>query len=100
MEPIFNTNKLVKMNYTNLFKSKNKQSTIKANKSIKSNNLIKIHETKHHPKLYNINLIIANNLFVIIISINVNAINISIFHIFWHLLIFLKDYLLYFLQLI
>ena len=42
MEPIFNTNKLVKMNYTNLFKSKNKQSTIKAKKSIKSNDLIKI----------------------------------------------------------
>ena len=62
MEPILNTNKLVKMNYTNIFKSKNKQSTIKANKSTKTNDLIKIPETTHHPKLYNRNLIIANNL--------------------------------------
>jgi len=62
MEPILNTNKLVKMNYTNIFKSKNKQSTIKANKSTKINDLIKIPETTHHPKLYNRNLIIANNL--------------------------------------
>ena len=62
MEPILNTNKLVKMNYTNIFKSKNKQSTIKANKSTKTNDLIKITETTHHPKLYNRNLIIANNL--------------------------------------
>ena len=63
MEPILNTNKLVKMNYTNIFKSKNKQSTIKANKSTKTNDLIKISETTHHPKLYNRNLIIANNLY-------------------------------------
>ena len=62
MEPILNTNKLVKMNYTNIFKSKNKQSTIKANKSTKTKDLIKIPETTHHPKLYNRNLIIANNL--------------------------------------
>ena len=62
MEPILNTNKLVKMNYTNIFKSKNKQSTIKENKSTKTKDLIKIPETTHHPKLYNRNLIIANNL--------------------------------------
>ena len=62
MEPILNTNKLVKMNYTNIFKSKNKQSTIKTNKSTKTKDLIKIPETTHHPKLYNRNLIIANNL--------------------------------------
>ena len=62
MEPILSTNKLVKMNYTNIFKSKNKQSTIKTNKSTKTKDLIKIPETTHHPKLYNRNLIIANNL--------------------------------------
>ena len=61
MEPILNPNKLVKLNYTNIFKSKNKQ-TIKANKSTKTNDIIKFTEATHHPKLYNRNLIIPNNL--------------------------------------
>ena len=61
MEPILNPNKLVKLNYTNIFKSKNKQ-TIKANKSTKTNDIIKFTEASHHPKLYNRNLIIPNNL--------------------------------------
>ena len=61
MEPILNANKLVKLNYTNIFKSKNKQS-IKVNKSTKTNDVIKFPEATHHPKLYNRNLIIPNNL--------------------------------------
>ena len=61
MEPALNNNK-IKVNYTNIFKPKNKPAT-KNTKKTKSNELInKISEANQHQKLYNRNLIIPNNI--------------------------------------
>ena len=59
MEPI---NKTVKVNYTNIFKSKNSKQSTKNNKSNKKSDTIKIPESNHHQKLYNRNLIVGNNI--------------------------------------
>ena len=59
MEP---NSKTVKVNYTNIFKSKNTKQITKNNKSNKKSNTIKIPESNNHPKLYNRNLIVANNI--------------------------------------
>ena len=61
MEPI-SSNKIVNVNYTNIFNSKNKQIS-KNNKKTKSNEMInKASEVNHHQKLYNRNLLIPKNL--------------------------------------
>ena len=61
MEPI-SSNKIVNVNYTNIFNSKNKQIS-KNNKKTKSNEIInKASEVNHHQKLYNRNLLIPKNL--------------------------------------
>jgi [calcium/calmodulin-dependent protein kinase] kinase len=61
MEPI-SSNKIVNVNYTNIFNSKNKQIS-KNNKKTKSNETInKASEVNHHQKLYNRNLLIPKNL--------------------------------------
>ena len=59
MEP---NSKTVKVNYTNIFKSKNTKQITKNNKSNKKSDTIKIPESNNHPKLYNRNLIVANNI--------------------------------------
>ena len=58
MEP---NNKTVKVNYTNIFKSKNTKQITKNNKSNKKSDTIKIPESNAHQKLFNRNLIVANN---------------------------------------
>ena len=61
MEPI-SSNKIVNVNYTNIFNSKNKPIS-KNNKKTKSNEIInKASEVNHHQKLYNRNLLIPKNL--------------------------------------
>ena len=61
MEPI-SSNKIVNVNYTNIFNSKNKPIS-KNNKKTKSNEMInKASEVNHHQKLYNRNLLIPKNL--------------------------------------
>ena len=61
MEPI-SSNKIVNVNYTNIFNSKNKPIS-KNNKKTKSNEIInKVSEVNHHQKLYKRNLLIPKNL--------------------------------------
>ena len=61
MEPI-SSNKIVNVNYTNIFNSKNKPIS-KNNKKTRSNEIInKASEVNHHQKLYNRNLLIPKNL--------------------------------------
>ena len=56
MEPILNK-KTVKMNYTNIFKQQNN-----TNKNVKKNEISNKKPETNHQKLYNRNLIIANNI--------------------------------------